>query len=146
MPTRTLPEYYDVPYRYGNATPAATAALLDAYQAACGATDRAVAGLDTVAVTMNAPTRVLAAARAAISPAPDTGERHTAAAPSQPGQRSAASTPQPPDWPGSVEQAVRNAGSPDLILLMRARAIDKLAGKLIAEAKQPPRTSMPVRS
>ena len=129
VPTRTLPEYYDVPYRYGNATPAATAALLDAYQAACGATDRAVVGLDTVAVTMNAPTRVLAAARAAISPAPDTGERHAAAAPGQPGQRSAASTPQPPDWPGSVEQAVRNAGSPDLILLMRARAIDKLAGQ-----------------
>ena len=135
-PTRTLPEYYDVPYRYGNATPAATAALLDAYQAACGITVRAVAGLDTVAVTMNAPTRVLAAARAAISPAPGTGERHTAAARGQPGQRPVASRPQPPDWPGSVEQAVRNAGRPDLILLMRARAIDKLADKLIAEAKE----------
>jgi hypothetical protein len=138
VPTRTLPEYYDVPYRYGKATPAATAALLDAYQAACGATDRAVVALDTVAVTVKAPTRVLAAARAAISPAPDTGERPIVATPGQPEQRSATSTPQPPGWPGSVEQAVRNADSPDLILLMRARAIDKLADKLIAEAKQPP--------
>lgn len=137
VPTRTLPEYYDVPYRYGNATPAATAALLDVYQAACTATDHAVTGLDAVAVTINAPTRVLAAARAATGPAADTGERHTAAAPGQPGQRSSASTPQRPDWPGSVERAVRNVGSPDLILLMRARAIDKLADKLIAEAKQP---------
>jgi hypothetical protein len=138
VPTRTLPEYYDVPYRYGKATPAATAALVDAYEAACRATDRAVVGLDTVAITVKAPTRVLATARAAISPAPDTGERRTVAAPGQPGQRSATSAPRPPDWPGSVEQAVRNADSPDLILLMRARAIDKLADKLIAEAKQPP--------
>jgi hypothetical protein len=138
VPTRTLPEYYDVPYRYGSATPAATAALVDAYQTACSATDRAVVGLDAVAITVKAPTRVLATARAAISPALDTEEHHMAAAPAQPGQRSAASTPQPPDWPGSVEQAVRNAGSPDLILMMRARAIDKLADKLIAEANEPP--------
>jgi hypothetical protein len=137
MPTRTLPEYYDVPYRYGNATPAATAALLDAYQAACGATGHAVTGLDAVAVTMNAPTRVLAAARTATRPPPDTSEPRVAGVPDRPGQRSAVSTPQPPDWPGSVERAVRSAGSPDLILLMRARAIDKLAGKLIDEAKEP---------
>jgi hypothetical protein len=138
VPTRTLPEYYDVPYRYGNATPAATAALLDTYQAACSATEYAVTGLDTVAVTMNAPTRTLAAARAATRPEPDTGERREAGPLDRPGQRPAASAPQlPADWPGSVEQAVRSAGSPDLILLMRARAIDKLAGKLIGEAKEP---------
>jgi len=134
VPTRTLPEYYDVPYRYGNATPAATATLLDAYQAARSATEHAVTGLDAVAVTINAPTRVLAAARAATHAAADAGERRAAG---QPDRRPAASTPQPPHWPGSVEQAVRSAGSPDLILLMRARAIDKLAAKLIDEAKEP---------
>jgi hypothetical protein len=138
IPTRALPEYYDVPYRYGKANPEATADLLRAYRAACGATDHAVTGLDTVAVTMNAPTRVLAAARSAAHPAPGTGERREAGPPDRPGQSPAASTPQPSaDWPGSVEQAVRNTGSPDLILQMRARAIDKLAGKLIDEATEP---------
>jgi len=87
-----------------------------------------VVGLDTVAVTMNAPTWIPAAARAVISPAPDTGERHTAAARSQPGQCRA----------GRVLSSKRcGASAADLILLMRARAIDKLAGKLIDEAKQP---------
>jgi hypothetical protein len=137
MPTRALPEYYDVPYRYGKASPEATADLLRAYRAACGATDHAVTGLDTVAVTMNAPTRFLAAAKAAISPAPSIGERREAGPLARPRQRSAASTPQPSVvWPDSVEQAVRNTGSPDLILQMRARAIDKLATKLIDEAKE----------
>lgn len=137
VPTRTLPEYYDVPYRYGNATPAATAALTDAYQAARNATEHAVTGLDTVAVTMNAPTRVLAAARAAIRPATDADEHHKADAPDRlRQQQSVAPDPEPRHRPGPVEQAVRSAGSPDLILLMRARAIDKLAEKLITEAKK----------
>jgi hypothetical protein len=138
VPTWSLPDYYDVPYKYGNATPAATAALLDAYRAACKATDHAVTGLDAVAVTINAPTRILAAARAATSPAPNTGERRAAGLPDPPGQRPAAAAPQPPaDWPSSVERAVWNVGKPDMILLLRARAIDKLAAKLIDEAKQP---------
>ena len=67
MPTRKLPDYYNVPYRHWKAPASDIDALLDAYQAASAATSRAVTDLDALAVTMNAPSRILAAARAAIT-------------------------------------------------------------------------------
>ena len=129
MPTRALPDYYDVPYRHGTATPLAVAALLDAYQAACGASGRAVTDLDALAVTTNAPSRILAAARAASRPANNTSTPDTA--PIRPSNRE----PAPPAPSGPVEQEVRKLASGDPILLLRAKAIDKAARKLIAEAK-----------
>ena len=87
MPTRKLPDYYDVPYRHWKAPATNIDALLDAYQAASAASSRAVTDLDALAVTMNAPSRILAAARAATTSTP---------APARPPPRTpSASSPQP---------------------------------------------------
>jgi len=59
VPTRTLPDGYDVPRKFASALPSTTAALLAAYQAAAAASDLAVAGLDRLAVTVGAPSRIL---------------------------------------------------------------------------------------
>jgi hypothetical protein len=145
LPTRALPEYYDVPYRFAYATPAGTAALLDAYQAATQASDLTVTALDAVAVTLNAPSRTLAAARAAVArPVPEADERPAARGrrrrrgravrPAQvaPVSRDAAAQLSP----GPAEQAVRMLGTSDMMILLRARAIDNAARQLTADAKQ----------
>ncbi len=145
MPTRKLPEYYDVPYRHWKAPASEIAALLDAYQAASAASSRAATDLDALAVTMNAPSRALAAARAATT---STARACTPpAAPSQrdapvsgPVSRAGLAAPAPP---GPVEQAVRDLGTADLIMLLRAQAIDKAASKLLTEAKKDTREPGP---
>jgi hypothetical protein len=138
VPTRTLPDSYDVPYRYGNATPATAAALLDVYQAACDAADALAAALDTVAVTLDSPSRALAAARLITRPEPSSpeaprtnaGRRAALEAVTRYDPVSAAQLPH-----GPVEQAARRLGTTDMMLLLRARAIDKAGRELIAEAK-----------
>ena len=72
VPTRTLPDGYDVPRKFADALPSTAAALLDAYEAAAAATDLAVADLDGLAVTVGAPSRTLGLARAAARLGPDT--------------------------------------------------------------------------
>jgi len=146
-PTRTLPEYLDVPYRYGHATPADTIALLEAYQAATDATTMAAAALDTVAIGLNAPSQVLAAARAATSQ----GRAPRAAAdlpeaeglPAEPATvQSSGKDPPPPCPPGPVEQGVRDLGiTANPLLLLRAQAIDTAGRRLIAEARRAARPS-----
>ena len=71
MPTRTLPDGYDVPRKFANAVPATAAALLDAYEAAAAASAVAMADLDALAVTVSAPSRILGFARAAARLGPD---------------------------------------------------------------------------
>ena len=136
MPTRKLPDYYDVPHRHWQAAPSKIAALLDAYQAASAASSHAATELDSLAVAMNAPSRILATARAAISTAkagpPDTALRR----PSEPAsERVSGPDPAGPAPPGPVEQAIRELGTADFIVLLRAQAIDKAARRLLAEAK-----------
>jgi hypothetical protein len=136
VPTRTLPDYNDVLYRYGNATPADTIALLESYQAAADATARATAELDTVALSLNTPSWVLAAARAAagyhqediyIAGGP---HRH----PTHPAERSSADQdPARPRKRGPVERAVRELITTDPVVLLRALAIDHAIGKLVGE-------------
>jgi hypothetical protein len=136
MPTCKLPDYYDVPHRHGQAAPSKIAALLDAYQEASAASSHAVTELDPLAVAMNAPSQILASARAAISTAhagtPDTAlRRHSEPA----SERVRGPDPAGPAPPGPVEQAVRELGTGDFIVLLRAQAIDKAARRLLAEAK-----------
>jgi len=78
VPTRTLPDGYDVPRKFASALPSTTAALLAAYQTAAAASDLAVAGLDRLAVTAGAPSRILGFARAAARLGPDTTAALTA--------------------------------------------------------------------
>lgn len=155
VPTRTLPDGYDVPRKFANAVPSTTADLLDAYRAAAAASDLAVADLDGLAATVGAPSRILGFARAAVRLGPDMTFALTtdagatrmadpsatrmpdrppvraATAPAPDGRELAASPP-----PGPAELAVRENGTPDLGLLMRASVIDKATRLLIAEVKR----------
>ena len=72
VPTRTLPAGYDVPRKFGDAIPATTDALINAYQAAAAASELAAADLDRLATTVGAASRILGFARAAAQPGPDT--------------------------------------------------------------------------
>lgn len=71
MPTRLLPEHYDIPSQYAPAPPAVAGALLSAYDSAIQADLRAAPVLDDLAVAIDAPSNLLAAARA---PNPQTSE------------------------------------------------------------------------
>ena len=137
VPTRSLPARYDVPYRYAKATPDSTRDLMGAYQAAVGAAARALTALDNVAVAVDAPSRILVAARAA----PHRGLPGDADDDLR-GRVGNGGGPQRPDdshgkvhAPGPVEYTLRELGITDSIPLLRARAIDKAAGDLTAWAR-----------
>lgn len=142
-PTYTLPEYLDVPYRYGHATPAETTGLLEAYQAATDATTMAAAGMDTVAIGLNAPSQVLAAARAASGQGPVPHADRDPELPAAGGRPDSATVPpsdkDPPPVrpPGPVEQALRDLGTNvGPFLLLRAQAIDTAGRQLVAQARR----------
>ena len=137
MPTRKLPDYYNVPYRHWKAPATDIDALLDAYQAASAASSRAVTDLDTLAVTMNATSRILAAARAATTSTPRACTSPTAYTRRIEPATEPASQPDlaAPATPGPVEQAIRNLGTADFIMLLRARALDQAARKLLTEVQ-----------
>jgi hypothetical protein len=137
MRTRDLPAEYDVPYRYGHATPADTRDLVQAYQAAATAAAAAAAALDEAAITLNTPSQILAAARSAVHRTLDTSAgRDAAQRAAAPGLApSSARTAENAPEPGPVEHALRRLGTADPIRLLRAMAIDKATRTLIAEAR-----------
>ncbi|HUZ52702.1 MAG TPA: hypothetical protein VMU94_09250 [Streptosporangiaceae bacterium] len=143
--TRTLPAGYDVPRRYANVVATDAFGLLAAYRAASDATATMVAHLDVLAVAVQAPSRVLSAARAATRVArradvhdvagdmPSTSDRTlngwaTSVLPPL------GATGQAP--PGPTEQELRRLHRFDPVLLLRAKAVDRAARMLIAEAKR----------
>ena len=132
VPTRTLPEEYDVPYRFGNATPADLRDLVGAYGSAVGAAGQARAALDRVAIALEAPSRVLVAARGAphrMPPLDGIGgvrRQHMKGA-LVPSTEIAAARPRAP---GPVEHTLHKLGITDSVPLLRAMAIDKAAGNL----------------
>jgi hypothetical protein len=137
MATRKLPDYYDVPYRHWKAHASAIAALLDAYQAASAASSRAVTDLDALAVTLNAPSRILAAARAATTSTsrartPPTVHTRRIEPATEPVCQPDLAAPAPP---GPVERAIRELGTADFIMLLRAHALDQAARMLLTEAQ-----------
>ena len=66
--TRLLPEDYDVPYHYAPIPPSLLDELVIPYDTAIEATHRAIAALDSLAITIDSPTRALAAGRPASQP------------------------------------------------------------------------------
>ncbi len=136
--TRSLPGRTDVPYRFAPAPVAKRQALRKRYDVALQASCRAAEGLDELAIASGAPSRVLALARAAAMV-----QSNRRGSQSQRNdipldllaadslfRNARASTGQP----GRVEQAIRDRGISDPIVLLRAAAIDNAATQLIAEA------------
>lgn len=137
VPTRTLPDCYDVPYRFAHATPDHANTVLGAYQAACRASSQALADLDGLAFTLGHPSRILPAARSAARSALGANQQSAfvrAAAtvvPDVAGQLAGASAP-----PGAIEHAVRRLRVADPVLLVRAKAIDHAGQALLTEARR----------
>lgn len=132
VPTRKAPEYYDVPHPYAPVPIADLADLQDAYTQARKATEDAASALDAVAISVDLPTRMLAAVRAPGSLAAWTAEHPLEAL---------ASAADLPDLvangrrvPGPVEQAAQQFCPHDSMLLLRAGAIDKATRRLLSEA------------
>jgi hypothetical protein len=127
LPTRLLPDSYDIPHPYAPAPPARTQALLAAYDTALDATTRSVTALDDLAAAINAPSRALAAThRAAEITRPQDARALRQQA--SPGQHPASLVP------GRTEAALRKLRIRDPALLLRAAVIDQAAHDLLAEA------------
>jgi hypothetical protein len=170
VPTRSQPDDYDMPRRFGVAPAGLVTALLDTYQAAITASQAAVRALDAAAVTLDLPSSLLATAReaAARQRHPRPQHKDLQASRLAPSRQSSATSPATPSAtygdaalgpnrsapvtparrPGPVEVAILRLGHTDQRLLRHAAEIDKAGRDLIAEAtqtaaKSAPRTATP---
>ncbi len=127
VPTRLLPDTYDIPQPYTPAPRAYVDALLIAYDTATKATARITTTLDNLATAINAPSTILAAA-------------HQAARAARPELRLQTSLQSLRDGhlvhpaPGRTEKILRKLGIRDPALLLRSAVIDQAARDLITEA------------
>jgi hypothetical protein len=126
VPTRMLPDTYDIPQPYAPAPRAYTDALLIAYEAAAGAAAHITTALDDLATAINAPSSLLAAARRASTAA----GRHRRGQDRLAVPRQHLVTPRP----GRTEKALLNLRIRDPALLLRAAVIDQAARDLLTEA------------
>jgi hypothetical protein len=115
VPTRSLPDGYDIPHRLAAAPLSRIDAMLERYAAAWQASGRLLETAGRVAETVGSPSRILTAAAAAVG---------------WPAGRTISS--------GLVLQVLQRMGvtSPDL--LQRAAAVDSAAGLLLEEAYRSP--------
>lgn len=124
VPTRLLPDTYDIPQPYTPAPRAYVKALLIAYDTAIEATACITTRLDHLATAINTPSSILAAVRHAA----------TAARCLQTNPRSLRDDHLVPAAPGRTEKALRKLGIRDPALLRRSALIDQAAQDLINEA------------
>ena len=127
VPTRLLPSGHDVPYPYSPAPAPHADALLATYDSVITSAIRAARILDDLAVTVDAPSSLLGAIRAANrQPMPRLPRRDNRPALAQP--------PAIHPEPGQVERALRKLNITEPALLARAAVIDDAARDLITEA------------
>jgi len=142
VPTRSLPPGYDVPRAFAPALTDTVLELRDAYHGAADASTRAARELDELAITVAAPSKPLALARAAAQAQtrrrggqdtwPDDDNRHDLPPAGVSFTHSRAST----GLPGPVERAAREQRASDPVVLLRAAAIDNAARDLIGLAQR----------
>ena len=140
VPTRSLPEDYDIPRPFATAPVPRCQVLHEAYRVALEASVQAARALDELSITTGAPSKALALARAASpaqsrrrgsQPRPDDGTPGDPPLSGTPFTRSRTATGRP----GPVEEAIRARRVADPVILMRAAAIDNAARKLIIQAE-----------
>ena len=143
VPTRSLPTGYDVPRAFAPALTDTVLDLRDTYHGAAEASTRAARELDELAISIAAPSKTLALARAAIPaqtrrrggqdtwPDDDDSRRDLPRA-GVSFRHSRAST----GLPGPVERAVRQRRARDPVVLLRAAAIDNAARDLAGLAER----------
>ncbi len=140
VPTRSLPEDYDVPRPFATAPVSRCQVLHEAYRVALDASVQAARALDDLSVAADAPSKALALAREAASaqssrrgsqPRPDDGIPGDPPLSGTPFTHSRAATGRP----GPVEEAIRARRVSDPVILLRAAAIDNAARQLIIQAE-----------
>lgn len=153
VPTRSLPDGYDVPYRFAPAPPSNSAPLLDSYSRALQASDEATAAMAKIAADVQTDSRLITSARAAAQRDPSAWSGiplHEVSAELGSGQevavRSLARRPQVrPALPGPVERLLIELNVTSTPDLEQAAAIDKAADKLIVRAANKAKPLQPGR-
>jgi hypothetical protein len=134
VPTRSLPDTYDIPDPYAHAPPGRIESVLAVYQHTSEASARARDAAAEVAEITRAPSRMLAAARAAAHARPDNTQGK------QPDSSSAAAAAdEHRDRPGQLEGILHELGVSNRDLLRRGAAIDRASERLITAAVAQPR-------
>ena len=140
VPTRSLPEEYDVPRPFATAPVSRCQVLHEAYRVALDASVQAARALDELSIAAAAPSKALALARAAApaqssrrgsQPRPDDGIPGDPPLSGTPFTHSRAATGRP----GPVEEAITARRVSDPVILLRAAAIDNAARQLIIQAE-----------
>ena len=127
VPTRSLPDRFDIPYPFAPAPRDRVDALLSAYHNARTASAQATAAVATAAAEVRAPSHILALARTAIRPDSEiTANGHQKLA--EPEAHEAQACPDP------IERILHDLGVTNPAMLVRASAIDQLGEQLILGA------------
>jgi len=140
VPTRSLPDGYDIPYRFAPAPPSSTAPLLSSYDQALQASAEATAAMAGIAANLQADSRVIttapAAARADPSAWAGAPVREMPTALDGPHGRNcqAASRDTQLAPPGPVERVLIELDVTSKPDLEQAAALDKAADRLILRA------------
>jgi hypothetical protein len=138
VPTRSLPDEYDVPYRFAPAPPSHADSLLSSYTAALQASGKATAAMASVAAEVQADSEVITFARAAARrdssawagpPLSGMGRAHEGLS-----LRAARRRDLQPAPPGPVERTLIELDVTSKPDLDQAAAIDKAADQLILRA------------
>ena len=127
VPTRSLPDRFDIPHPFAPAPRDRVDALLGAYLNARTASAQATAAVATVAAEVRAPSHILTLARAAIRRDGEilaNGQQE----PAEPEAHDAQACP------GPVERILHDLGVTNPAMLVRASAIDQLGEQLILSA------------
>ena len=133
LPTRLMPQHYDIPWPYAPLPTPMAGDLIGSYHTAASASLRAAITLDGLAVTTGAPSSLLATARAqAGSPAivPQPGGDDSVQRQAHISQLTRA----PRLQAGHTESILLSLRITETALLLRAAAIDDAAADLFANA------------
>jgi hypothetical protein len=132
VPTRSLSDEYDIPYRFARAPQERVDELLARYGEAGQASRLAAEAVGEVAKLVQAPSRTLAVTQAAV-----TGRADRIPEVSNAALRHIAKTDDDPrahGVPGPVETTLRDLGVTDVSLLARSSEMDREAERLIIDA------------
>jgi hypothetical protein len=129
VPTRMLPDDYDIPRPFGPALPEHTGPLLARYRDASQASYQATAGVGRAAEATGAPSRTLTTARAATQATPSASPAAHPDDQATPGGRE-----ETRDRPGPLQHALLGLGITSPSLLARGADLDQASQRLLIEA------------
>jgi len=131
VPTRSLPDRFDIPHPFAPAPHDRADILLTAYDQAGTRSAQATDAVATIAQNIRAPSHILTAARAAVQG----GDEFTSNEKQQSAE-SATESLRTPSFPGPVERILHDLGVTSPAMLARATALDQLSEQLILDASR----------